>query len=51
MKITNDQENEAALKVISLLMGGDPTPESNEGIALKTIVEAVQKYEKKYDLS
>lgn len=48
MKINNTEENNAALKVLELLMENDPKPETNEGIALKTVADAVEEYEKKF---
>lgn len=50
MKISTDEENNHVLKTIELLMEGDPEPDTREGIALKTLAEHVQAYEKKYDL-
>lgn len=48
MKIKNTEENEAALKVLELLMENDPELATNEGIALTTIAGAVAEYEKKF---
>lgn len=48
MEINNTEENDAALKVIRLLMDADPERNSDEGVTLRTLALAVQEYEKKF---